>query len=385
MRPRRGYATLAAVGVACAIAVGAVVAVIVTKDGEEGTASSVSSAPVAPKTGLWKPISIPPHKVPMIAGGIPVDIDPAITRRDFSTTLFHLGPREYRMTIFNTSDLGAINALQWYPPVGMRITKLIGSSQGECRLAGLEGFGGNQFPSIVLYPNILCEGLDLKAPSCLCLGDGGSVEITFRTNKDLALGEGDLRIRAATLSFDRIATTDEPPKPRRIMRIVSDAEGAVRNGGLSAEQREAAQRALDAMQDSNISLQLVTITRWLQSVPTTCRVRLVSDDPDTYEIYLFWAPWLAANPYVWLNMEVTDDPEKGTFLLGAEQPVLPGGRLRPSGRAINRRSVDTTLLSRYGPEQAKAGRKLLEARGGDVFDEPGAACRVLQNGSLELV
>jgi hypothetical protein len=43
------------------------------------------------------------------------------------------------------------------------------------------------------------------------------------------------------------------------------------------------------------------------------------------------------------------------------------------------------LLSRYGPEQARAGRKLLEAHGGDVFDEPGAACRVLQNGSLALV
>lgn len=383
MRPRRGHAKLAALLVACAIAVGAVVAVVVTKDGDESTVSA--STPVAPKTGMWKPISIPPHKVPMIAGGIPVDIDPAITRSDFSTTLFHLGPREYRMTIFNTSNLGAINAFQWYPPVGMRITKLIGSSQGQCRLTGLEGFGGNQFPTIVLYPNIFCEDLDLKAPSCLCLGDGGSVEVTFRTNKDLAVGEGDLRIRAATLTFDRIPLDDEPAKPRRIMRIVPEANGAVGSAGLSAEEREAAQRVLDAMQDSNISTQLVTVTRWLQSVPTTCRVRLVSDDPDTYDVYLFWTPWLAANPYVWLNMRVAGDPEKGTFLLGAEQPVLPGGRLKPNGRSVNRRTVDTTLLSRYGPEQARAGRKLLEAHGGDVFDEPGAGCRVLQNGSIELV
>ena len=65
----------------------------------------------------------------MIGGGIPVDIDPSTSRSDFSTTLFPLGARRYRMTIFNTSSLGAINSLQWYPPTGVRIVKLLGSSE----------------------------------------------------------------------------------------------------------------------------------------------------------------------------------------------------------------------------------------------------------------
>jgi hypothetical protein len=382
MRPRRGHAKLAVLLVACAVAIGAVVAaVLVTNDGHDGTASG----PIAPTTGSWAPITIPAHKVPIIAGGIPVDIDPQINRTDFGTTLLHLGPHEYRMTIFNTSNLGTIHSFQWYPPTGVRVTKLIDSSAGQCTLTGLKGFGGNQFPGVVLYPNILCSDLDLKAPSCMCLGDGGDVEVTFATNRDLVVGEGDLRIRAATLAFDRVPLDDDPRPPQKVMRIVPGATGAASAGGLSASEREDAQRVLDTLQDSNISFQLVSITRWLQSVPTACRVRRVSEDPSTYAVYLFWTPWLAANPYVWLNMTVGDDPRKGTYELGAAQPVLPGGRLKPNGRSVNRRSVDTTLLSRYGPEQAKAGRKLLVAHGGDVFAGPGATCQVLTNGSLKLV
>ena len=139
------------------------------------------------------------------------------------------------------------------------------------------------------------------------------------------------------------------------------------------------------MQDSNISLQLVSITRWVQGAPAACRIRLVSQNPSTYKVYVFWIPWLAATPYVWLDMKVTDDPRTSTFHLGTAQPVLPGGRLNPGGRTINRGSVDTTLLSRYGPEQARKSREILVARGGDVFAKPGARCQLLRNGSLRLL
>ncbi len=119
---------------------------------------------------------------------------------------------------------------------------------------------------------------------------------------------------------------------------------------------------MDTLQNSNISLQLVAITNWVQNVPAACRVRLVSRNPSTYKVYVFWIPWLAAEPYVWLNMKVTDDPQTSTFHLGTAEPVLlPGGRLSADGRSVNPRSVDTTLLSRYGPQQARKSRQLLVA------------------------
>lgn len=397
MGSRRGHAKLAGVLVACAVAVGGLIAaLVVTRDGSTGLA--YQSTELAPTTGAWAPIAISKPKVPIIAGGIPVDIDPMVKRTDFSTTLFPLpGAHTYRMTVFNTSNLGAINAFQWYPPLGVRIIKVIGSSAGRCASTGLTGFGGNQFPTIVLYPNILCDQLDLKPPSCTCLGDGGSVTVSFVTNKDVAVDGGDLRMRAATLDFDPIPVYQDPgqksPRPKPLMRVPvpscadthADCAGDARDsGGLTADDRDDAQRAMDSLQNSNISLQLVAITRWVQSVPATCRIHLESQNPRTFKIYIFWVPWLAAQPYVWLSMNVTDDPEKSTFRLGTAQPVLPGGRLNANGRTVNRRSVDTTLLSRYGPEQAKKGQEIMMANGGDAFAKPGATCQVLRNGSLRL-
>ena len=157
------------------------------------------------------------------------------------------------------------------------------------------------------------------------------------------------------------------------------------SGGLTGAERKAAQSAVDSLQDSNIAVQLVGITKWVQAAPAACRVRLVSQDPSVVKVYVFWTPWLAATPYVWLNMNVTDDPKTSTFHLGTTQPVLPGGRLNPDGQSVNRLSVDTTLLSRYGAEQEKKTRRLIRAHGGDVFAKPGTRCQVLQNGSLRLL
>jgi hypothetical protein len=393
----------------CALAVvGVLVAVGLTNDTRDSTVTaatttvvapapslpttSVAQAPsvvrtngIAPTTGEWRPITVNRPKIPIIAGGIPVDVDPSVSRTDFSTTLYSVGVNRYRMTVFNASTLGAINSFQWYPPTGVRIVKVIGSSQGRCILTGLSGFGGNQFPTIVLYPNILCDKLDLTAASCTCRGDGGSVSITFVTNKGLAVNEGDLRLRTATLAFERIPITPATKalNVRHVKRIVAAAGSA---GGLTADERDDAQTAMDSLQDSNISLQLKTITtRWVQSVPSSCRVALESRSPTTYKVYLFWVPWLAAEPYVWLTMNITSDPRTSTFRLGASQPVLPGGRLVANGRKVNRLSVDTTLLSRYGEEQAQKSHQLLVEHGGDVFEKPGTSCEVLKNGSLKLL
>ena len=170
-----------------------------------------------------------------------------------------------------------------------------------------------------------------------------------------------------------------------VLALAGCTSDAVDSGGLTAPERKTAQSAMDALQDSNISLQLVTITRWVQSAPAACRIRLVSGNPSTFKVYVFWIPWLAATPYVWLNMNLTNDPRTSTFHLDTAQPVLPGGRLNRDGRTVNRASVDTTLLSRYGPQQARKSREILVAHGGDVFAKPGARCQLLKNGSLRLL
>jgi hypothetical protein len=170
------------------------------------------------------------------------------------------------------------------------------------------------------------------------------------------------------------------------LALTGCGSGSADPGGLTAHERTAAQSAMDELHGSNIPLQLVAITRWVQKVPTACRVRLASRSPDTYDVYVFWIPYLAAEPYVWLNMKVTDDPRTSTFHLGTSEPVLlPGGRLSSNGRAVNPRSVDTTVLSRYGPQQARKSRRILAAHGGNVFAKPGATCQLLTNGSLRLL
>ncbi len=170
-----------------------------------------------------------------------------------------------------------------------------------------------------------------------------------------------------------------------VLALAGCGSDAVDSGGLTAHERKSAQSAVDSLQNSNISLQLVNITKWVQSVPAACRIRLASRSPSTFQVYVFWVPWLAAAPYVWLDMSLTGDPRTSAFHLGTSQPVLPGGRLKRDGRSVNRASVDTTLLSRYGPDQARKGRQIMLAHGGGVFAKPGARCQVLQNGSIRLL
>jgi hypothetical protein len=171
-----------------------------------------------------------------------------------------------------------------------------------------------------------------------------------------------------------------------VLMLAGCGSASVDPGGLTAHDRTAAQGAMDRLHGSSIPLQLVAITRWVQNAPAACRIRRVSTKPDAYEVYVFWIPYLAAEPYVWLNMKVTDSPRTSTFQLGTSEPVLlPGGRLTADGRAVNPRSIDTTLLSRYGPQQVAKSQKTLRAHGGDVFEKPGASCQLLTNGTLRLV
>ena len=208
---------------------------------------------------------------------------------------------------------------QWYPPIGVRVLKVLGSSAGHCTLTGLAGFGGNQFPTLVLYPNILCEKLDLNAATCICRGDGGAVSISFVTNKVVPVDGGDLRLRTASLVFDRIPVSPTAsPSVRHVRRIVTAAVGS---GGLSAAERELRKPPWTRLQDSNISLQLVTITtRWAQNVPATCRVGLVSRSPNRFKVYVFWVPVACRRAVHLAQHGLTSDPRTSTFSLGTTQP-----------------------------------------------------------------
>lgn len=187
------------------------------------------------------------------------------------------------------------------------------------------------------------------------------------------------RVRVSERAFAALAVT------AGVAALAGCGGGAADSGGLTAGDRKDAQAALDALRNTNIPIQLVNITDTLQSVPAACRVRLVSKEPSTFKVYVFWTPWLGSEPYTWLDMTFTKDVSRGRFQLGTDKPVLPGGRLDPTGRYVNPRSVDMTILSRYGPQQARKNREVLRAHAGNVFSKPGAMCQVLTNGDLRLL
>jgi hypothetical protein len=202
-----GRTKLAGLLAACAVVAGGVIAAVIVTNGHgsPATKDTHDGAESTRTTGLWAPITVTRPQAPIIGGGIPVDIDPVVIRTDLGTTLSFLpGTDRYQLTVSNTSNVGAINSFQWYPPTGVHIVKVLGSSEGHCTAAGLRGFGGNQFRTVILSPNVLCAKLDLKPPSCTCLGDGGTMTFSFVTDKDLGGSLGEARMRTATLVFDRI-------------------------------------------------------------------------------------------------------------------------------------------------------------------------------------
>jgi hypothetical protein len=170
-----------------------------------------------------------------------------------------------------------------------------------------------------------------------------------------------------------------------VCALAGCGSSAVDSGGLTARDRKSAQEALDALHGSNVALQVVTTTKIVESTPATCRVHLLSKSPATFRVYVFWIPWLGSEAYTWLDMKLTKDPTKDTFVMGTAKPVLPGGLLTANGRSVDPFSQDTTILSRYGPQQAKKNREVLMAHAGNAFQRPGARCQALSNGDLRLV
>jgi hypothetical protein len=203
MRTRRAHAKLIIVlGLSVLTAAGAVTAVVAV-GGDDGSASA------PPTTGAYAPITVSRQVVPIVGGGIARRLDAGV-QQNLSTNLSRLpGRHRYRVTVANISNVGFIDTFEWYPPTGVRITRVTGSSTGRCALRGVTGFGGNQFKSVLLHPNITCESVNLKPPSCTCLGDGGSVTISFLADGELTLS-GVARMVSARLVFDPIPSYLQP-------------------------------------------------------------------------------------------------------------------------------------------------------------------------------
>ena len=194
---------LAAVLGVSRLAIAGVAVVVVVLTGAGKGASAV------PTTGPYAPIHVFRPKLYTEAGSLLND-PAALTPTNLSTIVLKLpGLHRYRITVTNTSNLGFIDSIQWYPPPGVRIIRLIGSSVGDCAPTGLSGFGGNQFKTVLLYPNISCDKLDLKPPTCTCQGDGGSVSLSFVADHTFT-GLGSTQLTSARLVLHPILSYLKP-------------------------------------------------------------------------------------------------------------------------------------------------------------------------------
>ncbi len=177
---------------ACALVVlGVVVAAIVISTG--GTDDSGGTT-----TGAYAPITVSRPKLHLVAGSLVADPEAGV-QNNLTTSISHRsGSNRYRITVTNSSNIGFIDSFQWYPPYGVHIVRVTGSSVGHCSIDGVSGFGGNQFQTVLLYPNIFCDKVGLKPPSCTCQGDGGSVDISFVSDRPMG-ATGTARLVSAQL------------------------------------------------------------------------------------------------------------------------------------------------------------------------------------------
>jgi hypothetical protein len=174
-----------------------------------------------PTTGSWAPLT---WQHPLIAQQdfipnplAPPKIDPDSMIRsgtDVQTVLTHLSGSHYKLHVVNSSGIGFINSFHWYPPGGLTLEKVTGSSVGNCTLSGTSGAGGNLFPGVVLNPEIDCQGISLKPPTCTCLGNGGHLDILFTVAKGSYLGglmAGSVRIATGTPVLKIIPSAVQTP------------------------------------------------------------------------------------------------------------------------------------------------------------------------------
>jgi len=149
--------------------------------------------------------------------------------------------------------------------------------------------------------------------------------------------------------------------------LAACGSAAVDSGGLTAADRNAAQTAMNALQGSNIPIQLVGLTTVAGLAPAACRIHLVASKPSMFKVYVFWIPYVRSRPYTWLDMTITKDAARDTFHLGTAEPVNHGA------------------AQRDGSQRTAVDNHAIVVHGGDSFSKPGANCQVLMNGFLRVL
>jgi hypothetical protein len=82
---------------------------------------------------------------------------------DTETIIRPLPHNHYQVKVLNTSGIGYLKGFTWQPPPGWRITGLGAVKGAKCTLSSATN-------------KLTCAG-NVKPPSCLCKGDGGTVVI----------------------------------------------------------------------------------------------------------------------------------------------------------------------------------------------------------------
>jgi hypothetical protein len=168
-----------------------------------------------------------------------------------------------------------------------------------------------------------------------------------------------------------------------VVLAMAGCGGGTDGGGLSAADRNAAQTAMNTLQGSNIPTQLVDLTATAGLVPAACQLHLVSRSPYTFDVYVFWIPFVGPQSYSWLSMRIGADPTNDRFHLGTAPAVLSGGGVQlGNGVTVPPTFADYDPLSAFGPRQNAINRRVMRAHSGDAFARPEGRCQVLKNGDL---
>ena len=162
-----------------------------------GVAAVVGGGSAKAPTPAGKPIVVHAPYSAKVGGVYVQDVATNLVGAPTVTLLRLPGLNHYRLSVTNVSGIGFLNGFEWYPPVGLRIAKVIRSSAGHCVTSGTYGLGGTQFRTAVLNPNIACTDMNLRPPTCTCKYDGGRAEISFVTSGQ-ALYTGGLGVSRMT-------------------------------------------------------------------------------------------------------------------------------------------------------------------------------------------
>jgi len=138
--------------------------------------------------------------------------------------------------------------------------------------------------------------------------------------------------------------------------------GTVDAGGLTAGDRKAADDILRQLRSTSIPSVLFEETAIAAAAPDICRLRLQSENPRRFRLFIFWTPQRDPQPetgqnlptYTWLDATLADQIVESKFRLGHADSRLPR-------------------------------TKVVRSHAGNVLTKPGASCVLLSNGSLKLL